>query len=320
MSKGIDKEILKTLADKGLNTESFLEGLKSFKPLTYWDYIQTESLLNLQIQRSDLPDEMVFIVYHQINELLFKMILWELEQLANKKQLVAVFFSERLERISRYFDMLCSSFKIMKDGMELEQYMKFRKTLAPASGFQSAQYRKIEFACTELINLIDFRFRKTINRNTPFKHAFEHLYWQAAGKNHKTGEKSIMIKLFEEKYMKDFIDFMKKYNNKNIWSLFDNLPNKEKNNIDLVNSMRHLDHTVNIKWVMQHFNTASKYLDGANKVEKATGGSDWKKYMHPKYQRRTFFPKLWSLTELNNWGEQNLEGHEILSNFNDITI
>jgi tryptophan 2,3-dioxygenase len=320
MSKEIDKEILKTLAEKGLNTESFLEGLKSFKPLTYWDYIQTESLLNLQIQRSDLPDEMVFIVYHQINELLFKMILWELEQLANNKQLIAVFFSERLERISRYFDMLCSSFKIMKDGMELEQYMKFRKTLAPASGFQSAQYRKIEFACTELINLIDFRFRKTINRNTPFKHAFEHLYWQAAGKNHKTGEKSIMIKLFEEKYMEDFIDFMKKYNNKNIWSLFDNLPDKEKNNIDLVNSMRHLDHTVNIKWVMQHFNTASKYLDGANKVEKATGGSDWKKYMHPKYQRRTFFPKLWSVTELDNWGEQNLEGHEILSNFNDLKI
>lgn len=320
MSKEIDKEILKTLAEKGLNTESFLEGLKSFKPLTYWDYIQTESLLNLQIQRSDLPDEMVFIVYHQINELLFKMILWELEQLANNKQLIAVFFSERLERISRYFDMLCSSFKIMKDGMELEQYMKFRKTLAPASGFQSAQYRKIEFACTELINLIDFRFRKTINRNTPFKHAFEHLYWQAAGKNHKTGEKSIMIKLFEEKYMEDFIDFMKKYNNKNIWSLFDNLPDKEKNNIDLVNSLRHLDHTVNIKWVMQHFNTASKYLDGANKVEKATGGSDWKKYMHPKYQRRTFFPKLWSVTELDNWGEQNLEGHEILSNFNDLKI
>ncbi|MDA9809781.1 tryptophan 2,3-dioxygenase family protein [Flavobacteriales bacterium] len=320
MSKEIDKEILKTLAEKGLNTESFLEGLKSFKPLTYWDYIQTESLLNLQIQRSDLPDEMVFIVYHQINELLFKMILWELEQLANKKQLVAVFFSERLERVSRYFDMLCSSFKIMKDGMELEQYMKFRKTLAPASGFQSAQYRKIEFACTELINLIDFRFRKTINRNTPFKHAFEHLYWQAAGKNHKTGEKSIMIKLFEEKYMEDFIDFMKKYNNKNIWSLFDNLPDKEKNNIDLVNSMRHLDHTVNVKWVMQHFNTASKYLDGANKVEKATGGSDWKKYMHPKYQRRTFFPKLWSVTELDNWGEQNLEGHEILSNFKDLKI
>ena len=162
MSQEIDKKILKALSDKGLNTESFLEGLASFKPLTYWDYIQTESLLNLQTQRTDLPDEMVFIIYHQINELLFKMILWEMEQLASKENLKAFFLTERLERISSYFDMLCSSFKIMKDGMELVQYMKFRKTLAPASGFQSAQYRKIEFASTELINLIDFRFRKQL--------------------------------------------------------------------------------------------------------------------------------------------------------------
>ena len=320
MSKEIDKNILKKLSDKGFNTESFLDGLASVKPLTYWDYIQTEPLLNLQTQRTDLPDEMVFIIYHQINELLFKMILWEMEQIANKENLNALFFIERLERISRYFDMLCSSFKIMKDGMELDQYMKFRKTLAPASGFQSAQYRKIEFASTELINLIDFRFRKTINRNTPFKHAFEHLYWQAAGKNHETGEKNIMIKLFEKQYMDEFILFMKQYNNKNIWSLFNDLPNQEKNNLGLINSMRHYDHTVNIKWVMQHFNTASKYLDGVNKVENATGGSDWKKYMHPKYQRRTFFPKLWTKNEIDTWGKQNLEGHKILSNFSTLNI
>ena len=215
--------------------------------------------------------------------------------------------------------MLCSSFKIMKDGMDLEQYMKFRKTLAPASGFQSAQYRKIEFASTELINLIDFRFRKTINRNTPFRHAFEHLYWQAAGKNHETGQKSAMISLFEEKYMEEFIDFMKKYNHKNIWNLFESLPSKEKNNLSLVNAMRHFDHTVNIKWVMEHFNTASKYLDGANKVEKATGGSDWKKYMHPKYQKN-ILSKLWTNEEMKNWGEQNLETHKILSNLDTLVL
>ncbi|MFN7099300.1 MAG: tryptophan 2,3-dioxygenase, partial [Flavobacterium sp.] len=34
----------------------------------------------------------------------------------------------------------------------------------------------------------------------------------------------------------------------------------------------------------------------------ATGGSDWKKYMHPKYQRRIFFPELWTDDELANWG------------------
>jgi tryptophan 2,3-dioxygenase len=67
--------------------------------------------------------------------------------------------------------------------MDPKQYNKFRLSLVPASGFQSYQYRLIEFASTELINLIDFRFRATIDRNTPFEHAFDHLYWQAAGKN-----------------------------------------------------------------------------------------------------------------------------------------
>ena len=313
-------DISKKFEALGQNAETHFEGLLHGKPLNYWDYIQTDALLNLQIQRSTLPDEMVFIVYHQINELLFKMILWEIEQVAFKKDLKADFFSSRLDRISRYFDMLSSSFKIMGEGMDVEQYMKFRKTLAPASGFQSAQYRMIEFASTELINLIDYRFRSTINRNTPFRHAFEHLYWQAAGKDHQTGEKSLMIRLFEEKYMDTFIRFMKDYNTRNIWTLFQNLPSNEKENLKLVNSLRHYDHTVNVKWVMEHYNTASHYLESGKKKEEATGGSDWKKYMHPKYQRRVFFPKLWTNDEMKNWGEQNLDGHEILTNFAQIEI
>ena len=81
--------------------------------------------------------------------------------------------------------------------MEVEQYMKFRNTLTPASGFQSAQYRLIEFGSTDLINLIDYRFRATIDRNTPYEHALEHLYWQAGGKDHETGEKSFLILEFE---------------------------------------------------------------------------------------------------------------------------
>ena len=108
--------------------------------------------------------------------------------------------------------------------MEVEQYMKFRTTLTPASGFQSAQYRLIEFASTELINLIDARFRETIDRNTPFEHAYDHLYWQAAGKDHTTGEKSTLITLFEKRYMDDFIVFMKKYNKSNLWTRYQSLP------------------------------------------------------------------------------------------------
>ena len=119
--------------------------------------------------------------------------------------------------------------------MDVDQYIKFRDTLTPASGFQSAQYRMIEFASTELIHLIDIRFRDTIDRNTPFKHAYDHLYWQAAGKDHKTGKKSALISLFEERYMDDFIVFMQTYNTLNLWSKFKSLPKEAINLEDYVN-------------------------------------------------------------------------------------
>ncbi|MGK0391314.1 MAG: tryptophan 2,3-dioxygenase [Maribacter sp.] len=313
----MNEEIYKNLKIKydslGQDLDVHLRGLLHSKPITYWDYIQTDSLLNLQIQRTNLPDEMVFIMYHQINELIFKMILWEIHQVAFNEDITAAFFSTRLYRISRYFDMLSSSFEIMGEGMEVEQYMKFRDTLTPASGFQSAQYRMIEFASTELINLIDTRCRETIDRDTPFTHAYDNLYWRAAGKNHKTGEKSTLIKLFDQRYMDDFIVFMKTYNTRNLWLKFKSLPEDAQTNLELVNAMRHYDHTVNVSWVMAHYNAAGKYLNSGNKKVEATGGSDWQKYMHPKYQRRIFFPDLWSKDELKNWGINNLEKYTILT-------
>lgn len=285
------------------NTDTHLEGLLWSKPITYWDYIQTDALLNLQTQRTILPDEMVFIMYHQVNELLFKMILWEIKQVCHTAQPSPEFFTEKLRRISRYFDMLTTSFDIMGDGMEVAQYMKFRNTLTPASGFQSAQYRLIEFASTDLINLIDYRFRATIDRNTPYTHAFEHLYWQAAGKDHATGKKSYLILEFERKYKDHFLNFMEEYNTINLWRKFKELPLESQQNANLVAAMRHYDKTVNITWVMGHYNAAVKYIESGQGNGEATGGSDWKKYMLPKYQRRIFFPELWGEEELKTWGE-----------------
>jgi len=301
------EEILEALEQKfdaiNQKTETHLEGLLWSKPITYWDYIQTDALLSLQTQRTVLPDEMVFIMYHQVNELLFKMILWEINQLCHIDKPKTDFFTEKLRRISRYFDMLTTSFDIMGDGMEVEQYMKFRNTLTPASGFQSAQYRFIEFSSTDLINLIDYRFRASIDRNTPYSHAFEHLYWQAAGKDYQTGEKSFLILEFERKYREEFLRYMEEYNTINIWQKFKQLPDADQKDRELVNAMRHYDYTVNVTWVMGHLNAAKKYIDSGKGSGEATGGSDWKKYMHPKYQRRIFFPELWSEEELKNWGE-----------------
>ena len=299
-------KLLKAIEDKykklGVPLDAMLEGLLWSTPITYWDYIQTDALLGLQIPRTDQPDEMVFIMYHQVNELLFKMILWEIDQVAKTDEVSAEKFAMHLMRISRYFDMLSNSFTVMADGMEREQYLKFRNTLTPASGFQSAQYRKIEFASTELINLIDARYRDSIDRNSPFKNAYDHLYWQAAGKNHTTGEKSVLIKLFDKKYMGDFIDFMEDYNECNLSKKFKQLPKEVQKDATLIEAMRHYDYTVNVKWVLAHYNAAGKYLGGKEKELEATGGSSWRKYLHPKYQRRIFYPYLWSDEELKNWG------------------
>ncbi|MEY2924890.1 MAG: hypothetical protein RLZZ337_1438 [Bacteroidota bacterium] len=317
MSNQRDK-LLQKLQEKfeksGQDLDTHLEGLLHANYITYWDYIKTDALLNLQQQRTTFPDEMVFIMYHQVNELLFKMMLWEIEQVSECQNLTVAFFAEKLYRVSRYVDVLSSSFTVMGDGMSLEQYQQFRHTLTPASGFQSAQYRMIEFASTELINLIDNRFRETIDRNTPYEFALEHLYWQAAGKDYKTGEKNTLLTNFENKYKSEFIRFMKKYNTTNMWTKFKSLPEESRNDVKLLNAMRHYDHTMNVRWVMAHYNAASKYLgkpDGT--VEAATGGSDWRKYMLPKYQKRIFFPDLWSKEELEGWGIDNLERCDILS-------
>jgi tryptophan 2,3-dioxygenase len=74
---------------------------------------------------------------------------------------------------------------------------------------------------------------------------------------------------------------------------FKQLPDGDQKNPELIKAM-HFDHTVNITWVMQHLNVAIKYIEHGRRVGESTGGSDWKKYMHPKYQRRIFFPELWS--------------------------
>lgn len=286
----------------GQKPEVHLEGLLWSKPITYWDYILPEALLSLQIQRTTQPDEMVFIMYHQINELLFKMILWEADQVAESNDLTPEFFAEKLDRISRYFDMLSSSFTIMGDGMAKSQYLKFRTTLTPASGFQSAQYRLIEFASTSYQNLIDNRFRAK-QQSFSAEEAYEVLYWQAAGKDHSTGAKSALLSLFEEKYKALFLEKMEYYRHKNLQVKFQSLSEEAKKDQKLIQALRHYDYTVNVTWVMTHFHAAEKYLDTDGQTKEATGGSDWKKYMHPKYQRRIFFPEVWSEEEIKNWGQ-----------------
>jgi tryptophan 2,3-dioxygenase len=236
------------------------------------------------------------------------MILWEIQQVATPGSPDAAFFAEKLDRISNYFDVLSSSFSVMQNGMQREQYNKFRNTLTPASGFQSAQYRLIEFASTNWMNLIDNRFRAGFDAHADLEKVYEHLYWQAAGRDHATGQRTTLIQLFEERYKSEFLRTLNQYRDCNLWATYLQLPEEARNNTQLKKAMRHYDFTVNVTWVMAHFHAAERYLDdGSGKTAEGTGGSNWKKYMHPRYQRRIFFPGLWTEAELADWGNTETE-------------
>ena len=101
----------------GQDLSSYLDGLLHSDYLTYWDYIHLDTLLSLQNPKTSFPDEKVFIVYHQITELYFNLILWEIEQIAESETLEEKFFIQRLDRIINYFRQLESSFGVMVDGM-----------------------------------------------------------------------------------------------------------------------------------------------------------------------------------------------------------
>ncbi|MEM0933356.1 MAG: tryptophan 2,3-dioxygenase family protein, partial [Bacteroidota bacterium] len=128
----------------GQDLSAYLDGLLYQRYLTYWDYVHLDTLLSLQVPRTHFPDEEIFIMYHQITELYFKLILHEQKQLVEDKSQDVSFFKEKVRRINSYFQALISSFSIMIRGMEREQFLRYRMALLPASGFQSVQYRMIE--------------------------------------------------------------------------------------------------------------------------------------------------------------------------------
>jgi tryptophan 2,3-dioxygenase len=105
-------------AAMGQDMVSYLDGLLHADFLTYWDYIHLDTLLSLQTPKTPFPDEEIFILYHQITELYFKLTLHECKQLAEKSDLTADFFTARVKRINSYFTALTQSFDIMVDGME----------------------------------------------------------------------------------------------------------------------------------------------------------------------------------------------------------
>jgi len=255
--------------------KSYLEGFLHTKPVNYWDYIEVETLLSLQKPRTYFADETVFIMYHQITELVLKLMIHELKQITNPVLEDAAEISLKLGRLMRYTNLLTNSFGIMNQGMKYEDYNQFRLSLAPASGFQSAQFRIIEIYCTDLFNLIPQSRKKMVTKEISTADKFQLIYWQDAGYDRKTGKKSMTLLQFEEKYMKEFILLADEMKDKNLFYKFNYMVEQKLMTPELEKAFRDFDIKFNIQWPMVHLNTAHTYLGKGQSEKAATGGSHW---------------------------------------------
>jgi tryptophan 2,3-dioxygenase len=296
----------------GQDLSSYLDGLLYSDYLTYWDYIHLDTLLSLQNPKTSFPDEKVFIIYHQITELYFRLVLLEIEQISRKEDIDENFFIARIDRIIRYFHNLENSFEIMVDGMEKDQFLKFRMALLPASGFQSAQYRFIELGSTDLINLVAEDRRESL-RNADLASQLEFIYWKSGATDLATDKKTLTLIQFENRYMADFYEAAVKYKDINLHQIFVRKFSSSARKDEIVKRLRELDTYVNVFWPLAHLKSAGTYLRKDPEDIKATGGTNWQKYLPPRFQRRMFFPELWNESERKEWGvaavKRNL-GHQ----------
>lgn len=297
-------------AASGQELVDFLDGLLEADYLTYWDYIRLDSLLSLQQPRTPHHDEPIFIMYHQITELYFKLVLHELDAAldaplpgtAEWTPAHAEALAEHVRRCSRYFGALEQSFAVMTDGMDRAQFLRFRMALIPASGFQSGQYRMIEMALARLNELVHLDVRADFANETDPLVLLDKIYWRGGATIAATGEKSLTLKQFEEKYAKVFAERAQRVHGRTLSDRARALEARGELSDALREALRELDQQVNVRWPMQHLKTAARYLSKQPTDVRATGGTNWPKYLPPKFQLRIAFPFLWTDAEREAWG------------------
>ena len=96
--------------------------------------------------------------------------------------------------------------------------------------------------------------------------------------------------------------FAQHYQSSKLHQLWLRLPAADRQDPELVQLLREHDLNVNVRWSLSHYRSAVRYLDAKPKEIEATGGTNWQKYLPPRFQKVVFFPELWSEGEKEGWG------------------
>lgn len=267
----------------------------SRQQLTYSSYLQVPQLLSLQHPQSSPPhhDELLFIVVHQTYELWFKELLHDLDAVVanlkkaglNPQSRDEVYEAARLlRRCTEITRVLVEQFTILET-MLPTHFLAFRGKLEPASGFQSEQFRELEFLC----GLKDTKML-AYHRPTPEAHA-------------------LLEKRLREPSLRDvFFDALQSMGQLHIeedWTdrqRFDararailSLYKDERSNrdwIDVCERLTEFDELV-VSWRLRHIQLVERTIG----VRMGTGGSAGASYLKHTLDKK-FFPELWEARTL----------------------
>jgi tryptophan 2,3-dioxygenase len=130
----------------------------------------------------------------------------------------------------------------------------------------------------------------------------EHIYWKEGATEVESGKKTLTLTQFEEKYLESFISLGENCKKTNLWQVYLSMNKEDQENELVKDVLRTNDININVNWPLAHYKSAVRYLARDTEDVAATGGTNWQKYLPPRFQKRIFYPELWSSEEIENWG------------------
>jgi tryptophan 2,3-dioxygenase len=270
----------KWIEEKGIHTDFQ-------NRMTYGEYLCLDKILSSQNRLSGHHDEMLFIIIHQVSELWMKLILHEIKAATDsiqKGNLSAAF--KMLARVSKIQSQIIEAWDVLST-LTPTEYMEFRDKLGQASGFQSYQYRMIEFALgykTHHILEIYKKDQELYDRLNEALHA-PSLYDVSIQALSKAGfeiHPSVLHRDYTQPYEADpsvEAAWLKVYRDvESYWDLYE-LAEKL---VDIEDWLQ--------QWRFRHMKTVERIIG----FKMGTGGSSGVNYLKKVLDQR-FFPELWDL-------------------------
>ena len=255
--------------------------------MTYGEYLQLDNLLASQQRLSGHHDEMLFIIIHQVSELWMKLILHELTsaiQAIQADKMQSAF--KMLARVTKIQTQIIQAWDVLST-LTPAEYLEFRDKLGKASGFQSFQYRQIEFALGYRTKHILKIYEQDTELYEELQDAFHapSIYDVSIQALARAGF-PINTQLLNRDYS---ITYVGDESVANAWKEVYQNVDKYWNLYQLAEKLVDVEDWLQ-QWRFRHMKTVERIIG----FKKGTGGSSGVNYLRHVLDHR-FFPELWDL-------------------------